>query len=154
MNKSKVLPLIYRELQKKIGDNLVNVGIGGSFYKKQKPSDIDLIVVLESIETDFVLEEKKILEEVFGCKVSFRLLTPMMMDNISCLDGKTATMLYKGVRFYAFADYELNIEELKEALSCADGDEIGTILRCLMERKTTKDKAIDLLIQLLTIKNA
>lgn len=138
---------IFTLAQKIFGDLLVEIGIGGSLM-----SDIDAVAVLRKIDLEAVKQFREEGEKQFGQRISCRVLTPLMIRT-NLLDGKVATMLLKGMAFWRGGDCfsHLKEETLMGVVRQNLGDEISGILRAVLEKKYNKDKAIDLLIQLLAI---
>jgi hypothetical protein len=113
-------------------------------------SDVDTILVLHRIDLEKTANFLKKAKEKIGVKVSCRPVTKMMLENKSLLDGKAATMLYKGVKFLRYK-IKLTFEELQMIRNPLIADDIWEIERKVINGELSKDKAIDLLIQLLVI---
>ncbi len=129
------------------GDLLVEIGVGGSLKR-----DIDALVVLRRIDLEavrrFMEEGRKSLRQPLSCRV----LTSLMAK-AGLLDGKSATMLLKGMVFKNGGRCFAHLDEgkLKAIVKQNLGDEVSGILRALLEGKYGEEKAIELLVQLLAI---
>lgn len=126
------------------GHNLVNIGVGGSLV-----NDIDTVVVLGKIDTEQIKKFIKVATKKTGQEVSVRPVTQMMLDT-RYIDGKVATMIYKGMD-WLFDEYHMSFEELQEIHKPYMAQNTSEILRAVSSGKLSKDKAINLLVQLLNI---
>lgn len=151
MNKSEIYQTIYKAAQAAFGSNLVGVAVGGSILYKEKASDIDTLVVVHSYKPDQVEEYTQLTDNLH---VSVRAVTKMMFDN-KYYDGKVATMLYKGMVNLPDEDpISISFEQLQKVHKPLLKQNLSELQRALASGKISKDKAIDLLIQLLVISDA
>lgn len=129
------------------GDLLVDVGVGGSLAR-----DIDTVVVLRKVDLVTVGMFLKKGGERLRQPLSCRVLTPLMIE-AGLVDGKTATMLLKGMVFKNGGDCfaRFDRKKLRDIVKKNLGDEISGILRAVVEGKYDEGRALDLLVQLLAI---
>jgi len=149
-NKSRIWEAVIEIAKQVFEDDLYDIGTEDSFFHRRVFADVDLILVLHRIDlSKITVFLDKASTKVKG-KVSCRPLTKMMLENKTLIDGKAATMLYKGVRFLN-SQAKLSFGDLREIRTPQIADDVWEIERKVIKGELNKDKAIDLLIQLLVI---
>ena len=156
MPKSKIWSTLVKTAQETFQDNLVDIGVGGSFRYKQKVSDLDTVVVLRKMYLDEVEKFKKGVEQKLDIRTSCRPCTEMMFKNKKLLDGKTACMLYKGMQFLnltsgKFQSGIISFEELHKIRKPLLAAELGELIGYRTAGKIDDKKALDLILQLFVI---
>jgi hypothetical protein len=150
MQKSEIYNTILEIAKNHFFDELVDIGVSGSLFFNDDSNDIDTIIIIRHIKIDLAAEFKQLAEAELQKKVSIKLVTPMMLDT-NFFDSKTAVMLYKGVNFLMGTKKSLSFEEMRKICLPQIHNDIQGIIKYLIEGRSNKDKAIDLLTQFLVI---
>jgi hypothetical protein len=142
MNSLKVLQdRVFKEAKESLGDDLIDIAIGGSALYKAEPNDLDVILLVHQV----IIEQ--IRDFYRKTHYSISVLTEMQLKSNIQWSVKVATMIFKGARFRTHKTPVPTSAQLKELTKRGLAEEIAFMERKMIEGNLSADKAFGLLRQ-------
>jgi len=127
-----------------------SVLVGGSCVK-----DLDMIYIADKLDFKGLNKLKLKLENMTGTKVSISPMTALMWARQDLWSGKVARMVFKGVKTLFgnvwFEKRSITFEKVKEITKREASTELAYYLKMAVEKPEKREKATELIIQLITI---